>query len=91
MILGHNEACPPGMEITTLERCVEADHWAKQLNLNPKRPIYYGIWDSVPYQCSVQVGGDDTIHFGDNIDTDNKRFASGEFVMICEKGLNSLS
>ena len=90
MILGLNEVCPPGKEITTLTRCIEVDHWAKELNLTPVREVYHGFydkWKSVPFQCSAQVGWDDTIHFCENDQTDNKRFASGEFVMICEKGL----
>jgi hypothetical protein len=87
---GPNEKCPKGTEITTVERCVEADHWAKDLNLKPRRAVYYGRWKSVPAQCSSQIGGDHTIHFSDNLQSDNKRFVSGEFEMICEKGLLSV-
>ena len=42
-------------------------------------------WAQVPTGCSAQVAGDDTIHFSTNMETDNERFKSGEFVKICEK------
>ena len=86
MKLGPNEVCPEGTEITTMERCTDADDWATDLGLNPKRDVFLGRWNGVPFQCSAQVGGDDTIHFSTYSETSNSRFVSGEFVMICEKG-----
>ena len=86
MKLGPNEVCPEGTEITTIERCTDADDWATELGLVPRRHVTVGKWNAVPYQCSTQVDGDDTIHFSTNSETNNKRFVSGEFVMICEKG-----
>ncbi len=85
--LGPHQVCPSGTEIKTLKRCKEAAEWTDSLGLHPKRDIISGTWTGVPYQCSAQVGKDDTIHYSTNSQTDNKRFTSGEFVMICEKGL----
>ena len=85
-MLGTNEVCTPGSEITNKTRCNEAQEWTVSLGIFPIRPTYVGNWESVPYQCSSQVGGDNTIHFTTYSETDNERFTTGEFVMICEKG-----
>lgn len=81
------QKCKGGKEITTAERCKEADDWARSLGLHPRRPPYKGHWKEVPHRCSAQIGGDNTIHFSTNSQTNNKRFLSGEFAMICEKGI----
>lgn len=86
MKLNAKEKCPLGSEITTEIRCRETYKWASSLGLNPERPVYVGNWKEVPYQCSAQVRGDDTIHFSNNSRTNDQRFKTGEFVMICEKG-----
>ena len=87
-MLGPNEVCPPGHEITDAYRCNEAGHWTVSLGLFPMRPTYVRSKRcfNLPFGCSSQVGGDDTIHFCDDAETDNARFTSTEFVMICEKG-----
>ena len=87
MKLGTNQVCPIWSEITTENRCKEADKWTKSLELHPKRAVLPGSWPDVPFQCSAQVGFDDTIHFSTNSQTNNRRFETGEFVMLCEKGL----
>ena len=86
-ILPENQECPEGNEIRTADRCREADDWAIAMKINPKRPALDVDVEGVPYGCSVQVKGDKTIHFNKKRDTNNKRFTSGEFVRICEKGL----
>ena len=90
MILEANNTCPQGKEIRTADRCREADDWATTLNIHPRRLPVEGTWQGVPFQCSVQVGGDDAIHFNEKRDTDNSRLTSGEFVRICEIGITSL-
>ena len=82
-----NQACPAGKEITSIGRCQEASTYASSLSLFPKRSVYGGCWAGVPFQCSAQVKNDDTFHFSTNGNTDNGRFVTGEFVMICEKGM----
>ena len=85
--------CPSGTEITTESRCREAYSWADSMGLDPGRPLVVGTWNGVPYQCSAQVGlychtmtiGDDSLTFNSNSGTDNSRFTTGEFVMICER------
>ena len=84
--LGPNEVCPSGTKISNVKRCRVAAQWAGSMGLHPKRTVRIGSWRSVPFQCSAQVTGDGTLHFSENNLTDNKRFATGEFVMICEKG-----
>ena len=84
--MAENQTCPTGSEITSIERCQEAEGWASSLGLKPTRPLYTGNWLSVPFQCSAHNKGDDTFHFSTNDQTDNSRFVTGEFVMICEKG-----
>jgi hypothetical protein len=86
VILKENEECTPGTEITNAIRCKEAGHWSVELGLFTKRPVYRGNWQSVPFQCSSQITGDNTIHFNSYEQTNNKRLKSGEFVRICEKG-----
>ena len=87
-----NNPCPRGTEITSEIRCGEASQYTAYLQLNPKRYVQVGSWNGVPYQCSSQVGGvgaylnDDSLHFNSNSSTDNRRFTTGEFVMICERG-----
>ena len=91
------ELCPVGTEIKDVTRCQEASIWAASLGLTPRRDLQVGQWPGVPYQCSTQVGertstgqqGDDTFHFNTNSNTENSRFFSGEFVMICEAGKNN--
>ena len=80
------EACPIGTEITNESRCLEARKQASSLGLNPQRPLVVGSWNGVPYQCSAQVGADDAFHWDTNSKTNNGRFTTGEFVMICETG-----
>ena len=87
MLLDENDECTEGKEITTAERCRQADDWAATLKIHPTRPTVEGDWQGVPYGCSVQVKGDKSIHFNEKKDTDNSRFENGEFVRICEKGL----
>ena len=82
------EPCPIGTEVTSESRCREAQDWAASLGLNPKRTLQVGSWNGVPYQCSAQVTGDDALHFSTNSNTDNSRFTTGEFEMICETGKN---
>ena len=82
------EPCPSGTEITSESRCLEAREQASSLGLNPQRPLVVGSWNGVPSQCSAQVTGDDSLHFSTNTETDNSRFSTGEFVMICETGKN---
>ena len=82
-----NQPCPTGTEITSIGRCQEASTYASSLRLFPKRSVYGGSWAGVPYQCSAQVQHDDAFHFSTNGNTDNGRFVTGEFVMICEKGM----
>ena len=89
-MLKTNETCPAGNEITTEDRCREADDWATALNIHPRRLPVEGTWQGVPFQCSVQVGGDNAIHFNEKRDTDNSRLTTGEFVRICEIGITSL-
>ena len=84
------ELCPLGQEITSQERCQEANGWAISLGLKPKRNLQIGSWGDVPFQCSAQLGGDNSFHWSTNSKTDNKRFTTGEFVMICEQGKNIL-
>ena len=88
MILGPNEECMPGTEITNEKRCKEAAHWSVELDILPMRPVYVGNWKEVPLGCSSQKhnGGDDTIHFSSNTESTNGRWATGEFIMICETG-----
>ena len=81
-----NVPCPKGTEIKSESRCQEAHDQASSLGLNPGRPLQVGAWNGVPYQCSAQVTGDDSLHFDTNDGTDNSRFTTGEFVMICESG-----
>ena len=78
--------CAQGTEITNASRCKEVAHWKAQLGIHPVRPVYVKEWPSVPFQCSYQVEGDETIHFNRNSQSDNERLKSGEFLMICEKG-----
>ena len=87
MLLEANQECPDGKQITTAERCREADDWAADLKIHPTRPAVEVDMQGVPYGCSAQAEGDNTIHFNEKTDTDNSRFESGEFVRICEKGL----
>ena len=87
MILDPNNDCPQGKEINTADRCREADDWATTLNIHPVRSPVAGTWQGVPFQCSIQVAGDNAIHFNEKTDTDNSRLISGEFVRICEKGI----
>ena len=80
-----NEPCPIGLEITSETRCRKALEHASSLGLNPGRSnLVVGNWNGVPYQCSAQVGTDDALHWDTNSNTDNRRFTTGEFVMICE-------
>ena len=87
-----NEVCPTGTEITSESRCQEAYVLASSLGLNPGRPLQVGNWQGVPYQCSAQVGlyngvpQDESLHYSTNSQTNNARFTTGEFVMICEAG-----
>ena len=83
-----NTACHTGKEVATEDRCREAAKWASSLGLNPVRPFQTGHWGDIPFQCSAQILGigDDTFHWNWNSQTDNSRFTTGEFVMICEKG-----
>ncbi len=81
-----NKMCPEGLAINTVTRCKEANQWSATMSLNPKRDVRVGNWPSVPYGCSSQIGGDHTFHFSTNSMTDNGRFTTGEFVMICEIG-----
>ena len=87
-----NKPCPAGTEITSAELCGKVSQYTGYLQLNPKRPLQVGSWNGVPYQCSAQVGAggaylnDDSLHFNSNSNTDNSRFTSGEFEMICEGG-----
>ena len=90
-MLGPEEKCPAGTEITTEERCKEADDWALAMGFSPTRPVQSGRWNGVPRQCSSQAGGDKAIHYNTFDATDNHRFTSGEFVMICEKGSQSVN
>jgi hypothetical protein len=86
-ILEANQTCAPGTEITTASRCTEVSNWKAQLGIRPVRPVYVkDDWKSVPFQCSYQVEGDETIHFNRNPKSNNKRLTSGEFLMICDKG-----
>ena len=85
--MAENQACSPGKEITNMDRCQEATTYASSLGLNPGRSLQSGNWTGVPYQCSAQVNHDDAFHFSTNGNTDNGRFLTGEFVMICEKGM----
>ena len=82
-----NQTCPAGKEITNIDHCQEATKYAWSLGLNPEKSLQIGSWTSVPYQCSAQVHYDDTFHFSTNSNTDNGRFVTGEFVMICERGI----
>ena len=79
-------SCAEGTEISSESRCKEASGWASSLGLKPKRPLVVGSWPSVPLQCSIQVGLDDAVHFNTNAESDNGRFTTGEFVMLCEAG-----
>ena len=83
-----NERCPTGKEVSTESRCREANTFASSLGLAPQRTLQVGGWNGVPYQCSAQVGHDDALHFDTNSGTDNSRFTTGEFVMICEGKTN---
>ena len=93
-----NQPCPTGTEIKDAKRCQESSGLASSLGLNPRRDIQVGEWNGVPYQCAAQVGiwketgeqGDDSFHFNTNSNTDNSRFTTGEFVMICKAGKNKL-
>ena len=80
-----NEACQRGNEITSIDRCKEAEEWILSLGLNPQRSLKTASWDNLPFQCSVEAR-DDTFHFNTDDKTDNSRFTNGDFVMICEKG-----
>ena len=82
-----NEACPAGRGITTADRCREASKYISTFGLQPKRVPQVGAWQGVPYQCSAQQGWDDAFHFNSYAATDNGRFVTGEFVMICERGI----
>ena len=81
------EPCPSGYEIISRDRCREAHEQAHLLDLTPKRSLQFGSWDGVPYQCSFQVGDDSALHWSSNSTTNNARFSTGEFVMICEAGI----
>ena len=90
-----NEVCPTGTEINSESRCQEAYGLASSLGLKPRRPLQVGNWQGVPYRCSAQVGQvgsswfqDESLHFSTNSQTNNARFTTGEFVMICEAGTN---
>ena len=84
-IMNAAEACAVGTEITSESRCLEAREQASSLGLNPQRPLQIGSWNGVPHQCSAQVLNDDAVHFSTNVKTNNSRFMTGEFLMICEK------
>ena len=86
--MSKNQACPAGTEITSVDRCQQAAEYATPLGLDPKRSLQSGNWAGVPFQCSAQVKNDDTFTFSTNDNTDNRRFVTGEFVMICEKGMS---
>ena len=80
---------PADPESDTLSEslCRDAQNWAPFLGLNTGRsPMAYS-WNGLPYQCAAQVGNDDALHFNTNSGTDNSRFTNGEFVMICETGI----
>ena len=83
--MAKNQVCPPGREITSIDRCIQAEKYSSSLGLSPKRPLKKGTWPGLPFQCSAQTKTDDTFHFSSNDNTDNSRFVTGEFVMICEK------
>ena len=87
VMMATGASCAEGTEISSEIRCQEASGWASSLGLKPKRPLQIGNWQSVPHQCSAQVGLDDAVHFSTNSETDNARFTTGEFVMICEAGI----
>ena len=82
-----NQKCPAGREITNIERCQEATTYASSLGLNPKRLLQNRSSPGLPYQCSAHVQNDDAFHFSYNENTDNGRFVTGEFVMICKTGM----
>merc|ERR1712038_1178830 len=92
VLMGVNEFCPNGLDITTESRCNEAQIAAESMGLNPSRDVLLvGDWPGVPYRCSAQVGTDnpefkDDVHWCTNEATDNSRFITGEFRMICEIG-----
>jgi len=92
MLMAENEVCPNGLDITSESRCLEAQIAAESMGLNPSRDVLLvGNWQGVPYRCSAQAGTDnpeykDNIHWNTNEDTDNSRFLSGEFRMICDIG-----
>ena len=81
-----NQACPSGTEITSIDRCQQAAGYASSLGLDPKRSLQSGNWAGVPFQCSAH-SIDDAFHFSTNDNTDNGRFVTGEFLMICERGM----
>jgi hypothetical protein len=88
--MAEKEACPKGNEITSVDRCREAEKWKLSLGLDPQRSFQTDSFFGLPFQCAAQVNaddfGDDTFHFNTDEQTDNSRFTSGEFLMICEKG-----
>ena len=90
--MGVNEFCSNGLDITTEARCNEAQLAAESMGLHPSRDVLLvGDWPGVPYRCSAQVGTDnpelkDDVHWSTNENTDNSRFITGEFRMICETG-----
>ena len=79
-----NVPCSSGTEITSESRCRAAHNEAASLGLDPKRSLVVGSWNGVPYQCSAQVQGDDSLHFNSRSDSDHSKFTKGEYVMICE-------
>ena len=91
-IMPKNEPCPVGQEIMTKDRCHEAQKVAYWFGLQPRRNVLQiGYWNNVPSHCSVQANtgeqwAKDDVHWNTNWDSDNSRFKSGEFQMICEAG-----
>ena len=80
-----NQSCSSGTEVTNEVSCREAQNWASELGLTPKRNLQPGSWgeDGVPYQCSAQVGNDDALHFNTNSQANDSGLTTGEYVMIC--------
>ena len=83
--------CPIGMDIDTDVECEDALLWAFDLGINlystRSSSVVSGSWGSVPYKCSYQSGGDLAYHFNSRDTGEPTAFLSGNYKMICRKGI----
>ena len=86
--MGKAEVCPPGSEITTPDECKNAMTFATSLgiNLRPSKQLVISERYHVPFQCSVQLGGDQIMIFKPKETSNTENIVGGSYRMICKKG-----